>query len=68
MTSRQEIQQTLRDCKYESFCTRGDLVRPPFTDTTAVSPPDHEAKNGFEAAHTWKSDLGQEFLKEYGRE
>ncbi|KIM29115.1 hypothetical protein M408DRAFT_329121 [Serendipita vermifera MAFF 305830] len=37
MTSREEIQQTLRD--YQG------------------------AKNGFEAAHTWQSDLGQKFLK-----
>ncbi|CAG7845894.1 Pirin-like protein [Serendipita indica DSM 11827] len=42
MTSREEIQQTLRD--YQG------------------------AKNGFEAAHSWQSDLGQKFLKEYGRD
>jgi len=41
MTTRQEIQQTLRDYS--------------------------EAKNGFEAAHTWQSDLGQKFLREHGR-
>jgi hypothetical protein len=26
---------------------------------------DQGAKNGFEAAQTWQSELGQQFLKEY---
>jgi hypothetical protein len=65
MTSREEIQQALRDCK--SLSPRFSLEGKPCTND-GFNKTDQGAKNGFEAAQTWQSELGQQFLKEYGRD
>lgn len=60
MTSRSEIQQTLLDCKYYHICTPSVIMVKLMSRGRAT---DQFARNGFEKAHSWKSDLGQQFLK-----
>ncbi len=50
MTSREEVQKTLQDCEFLI-----NAIERQFNDDTMQ---DQMGTNGFEKAHTWKSEIG----------